>query len=393
MKALFWRTEFYGAMTSGGVAGMHRGMTKALHELGHQTIYASSGKTALPDYVKTYFIPYGNFFRNLPEILTLPYIGKSTKALMKIIENEQPDFLFQHHHDFTIGGTLIKEKTGLPFLLHCDFIQQWTKKNWGKLYMENLLKWGEQIQWESADVIFTISNVAKRMMVDIYGADESKIVVNPNGVNTEFFSHSESERNRIRHQYGIEDKFVQGFSGTFGVYHGVEYLAESIRKTVSLVPDAIFLFIGDGELKPKVEEIIKRDNVENKVIFTGLVPFAEVPSYLSACDVLHSPCINNEDSSEYFGSPTKLFEYMGMQKPIIATSVGQQSDVIMNNHNGLLINEKSSDEIAEAVKEIWNDKELSNNISKNARNDAVNKWDWKNNALRIIDAYRNISAK
>jgi len=390
MKALFWRTEFYGAMTSGGVAGMHRGMTKALHELGHQTIYTASGRMALPDYVKTYFIPYGSFFRNLPEVLTLPYIGKSTKAVLKIIEQEKPDFLFQHHHDFTIGGTLIKERTGLPFLLHCDFIQQWTKKYWGKLYMEKLLKWGEEIQWESADVIFTISNVAKKMMVDIYGAEESKIIVNPNGVDTEFFKFSSEKRNEIRTKLIIEDKFVQGFSGTFGVYHGVEYLAEAIKKTAELVPDAVFLFIGDGELKPKVEEIIKRDNVENKVIFTGLVPFAEVPAYLSACDVLHSPCINNEDSSEYFGSPTKLFEYMGMEKPIVATSVGQQTDVINHKENGLLINEKSPEEIAEAIELLKKEEDLRMNISKNTRIDAVNKWDWKNNVSRILDAYRKL---
>ena len=390
IKALFWRTEFYGAQTGGGVAAMHRGQLDALHRLGHSAIYATSGKTSLPNYVKTYYIPYSRFFWNLPEILTLPHISKSVSAVLKIIEREQPDFLFQHHHDFTIGGTLIKENTGLPFLLHCDFIQQWTKKHWGKLYMEKLLRWGEEIQWEAADTIFTISNVAKKMMVEHYGADESKIIVNPNGVNTDFFKHSDSDRDRIRQQLGIEKKFVQGFSGTFGVYHGVEYLAESIRHTLSRVPEAVFLLIGDGELKPKVEEIIKRDNMQNHVIFTGMVPYSEVPAYLAACDVLHTPCINNADSSEYFGSPTKLFEYMGMSKPIVATNVGQQADVLQERENALLINEKSPEEIAEAIGRLHQDEELANKIATQARRDAVSKWDWKNNVQRIIAAYENI---
>jgi glycosyltransferase involved in cell wall biosynthesis len=386
IKALFWRTEFYGAMTGGGVAAMHRGQLDALYRLDHQTVYATSGGTQLPDYVKTYYIPYNRFFWNLPEVLTLPHVSKSTGEVLRIIEKERPDFLFQHHHDFTIGGTLVKERTGLPFLLHCDFIQQWTKKHWGKLYMEKLLKWGEEIQWEAADKIFTISNVAKKMMVEQYGADESKIIVNPNGVNTEFFKHNETARHEIRRRLGVEDKFVQGFSGTFGVYHGVEVLAEAVRHTLARVPDAVFLFVGDGELKPKVEETIKRDNMQDRVIFTGMVPYSEVPGYLSACDVLHTPCVNNADSSEYFGSPTKLFEYMAMDKPIVATDVGQQGDILTDRHNALLVPERQPDTIAEAIATVRTETELATQIATQARRDAVEKWDWTNNVKRIIAA-------
>jgi len=252
--------------------------------------------------------------------------------------------------------------------------------------MEKLLKWGEEIQWEAADKIFTISNVAKKMMVEQYGADESKIIVNPNGVNTEFFKHNETARHEIRRRFGIEDKFVQGFSGTFGVYHGVEVLAEAVRHTLARVPDAVFLFVGDGELKPKVEEIIKRDNMQNNVIFTGMVPYSDVPGYLSACDVLHTPCVNNADSSEYFGSPTKLFEYMAMDKPIIATDVGQQGDILADRRNALLVPERQPDAIAEAIELLHKEQELATQIAAKARHDAVEKWDWTNNVKRIIAA-------
>lgn len=390
IKALFWRTEFYGAMTSGGVAAMHRGMTNALHQLGHKVVFASSGELLLGDFVKKYHIPYSKFFWNLPEILTLPYISKSVNAVSKIIDKENPSFLFQHHHDFTIGGTLIKEKTGLPFLLHCDFIQQWTKKHWGKLYFEKLLKWAEEIQWDSADAIFTISNVAKKMMAEQYRVSPEKIIVNPNGVDSDFFRPNAGARKRIREHYGISDKFVHGFAGTFGAYHGVEYLAHSIKETIKLVPSSIFMFVGDGELKPKVEEIIKQSNVSNKVIFTGLVPYSEVPAYLSACDVLHTPCVNNEDSSEYFGSPTKLFEYMALQKPIVATRVGQQGDILEHNINAFLVDEKSPEQIALAIQSIANDPSLSDKLANNSRQDAIDKWDWKNNAGRIIQAYYSV---
>src|SRR5512133_3081047 len=134
-------------------------------------------------------------------------------------------------------------------------------------------------------------------------------------------------------------------------------------------------------------KIINSDNAGNHVYFTGLVPYSDVPAFLSACDVLHAPSINNEDSSEYFGSPTKLFEYMGMSKPIVATSVGQQKEVIRHMTNGILIDEKSPESIALAIESLAKDDALRNTLSRNSRNDAVEKWDWKNNVMRIITEF------
>lgn len=391
IKSLIWRNEFYGAITGGGVAGMHRGMFSGFKNLGVDSVYVTSGLAQVPDYVKHYYIPYSQFYRNLPEVLTLPYIKKSYKELLKIIDIEKPDFLLQHHHDFNYGGSLIKRKTSLPFLLHCDFIQQWVKKNWGKLYFSSLLKQAEELQWEMADKIFVISSIAKKIMTEEYKVNADKIIINPNGVNTDFFKFSVESRELKRKELGLDNHFVNGFAGTFGLYHGAEYLAMSIKETIDKIPNSVFLFIGDGETRPNVIEIIKKNNLEKYVIFTGLVPFTEVPAYLSACDVLHSPCVNNEDNSEYFGSPTKLFEYMGIGLPIIASDVGQQSEVISDGHNGLLTSERAPAEISEAIYKIYQDEELRDKLSSNARKDAVEKWDWTNNANRILDAYKSIS--
>ena len=220
-----------------------------------------------------------------------------------------------------------------------------------------------------------------------------KIVVNPNGVDTDFFKNDDIAGMKIRSKLGLNGKIVNGFAGTFGVYHGAEYLASAVKEIVKRNHNAMFLFIGDGETRPKVQDIIKTAGIERNVIFTGLIPYNDVPAYLSACDILHTPCINNEDSSEYFGSPTKLFEYMGMGKPIIATNVGQQAEVIQNGINGILVNEKSPEEIAEAAILLSKEMELSEILSNNSRKDAIEKWDWVNNAKRIIQVYEKVMSK
>jgi len=385
MKVLFWRTEFYGGITVGGTASLHNGKINGFLKLGHQCAYASSGPMALPPEVSYHYIPYNKFFRNFPEVLHFPYNQYSIKRFEDIIKLEKPDFIYQQHHISNWGGAKVKKDLGIPFILHVDGVEYWSKKNWGKMYFSSLIKWAEEIQVGAADAIVTPSQVLKDQLLHYYDINPDKIFPAPNGVDPDKF-HPGIDGNSIRKQLGISQKFVCGFTGTFGHWHGLEVLAKAVKHIVHLIPDAVVLFVGDGNLRHKIEEIMKHDNVFDHAIITGFKPYNEIPSYLAACDVLLTPCVNNPDS-EFFNSPVKLFEYMAMQKPIIATSVGQQRDIFVDRTNAIVIPEQDPEALADAVFTVYKEKELSELIAKNARQDAIDKYDWKNNAQIIIDAY------
>jgi glutamate synthase domain-containing protein 3 len=57
--------------------------------------------------------------------------------------------------------------------------------------------------------------------------------------------------------------------------------------------------------------------------FTGRVPHGQVAAYLDACDIVVAPHVALANGTEFFGSPTKLFEYMSMARPVIASRLGQ----------------------------------------------------------------------
>ena len=391
LKVLFWRTEFYGAVTEGGTASLHNGKIRGFHKLGHKVAYASSGPMILEDGVNYHYIPYSKLFRNLPEVLNMPYMSKSVREFKKIIKIEKPDFIYQHHHDFHYGGSVIKRDLGIPFILHIDGIAYWTKGNWGKLYNKKLLKWAEEIQVHNADAIVVPSQNLKNQIVEWFNVNPDKIYPAPNGVDPDLFT-PEVDGGEFRAKYGIEDKFVVGFTGTFGDWHGLETLAESIKYVIEEIPEAVFFFVGDGNLRPNIERIIKRDKVEKHAIITGFVPYKDIPKYLAASDVLLSPCVNNADSP-FFNSPVKLFEYMAMEKPIVVTKVGQQNDIFEHGVNGLMCEEKQPKELAEQIIESYKNKELSQKIAKQAREDAIEKYDWSVNSQIIIDAYYDIINK
>ena len=221
--------------------------------------------------------------------------------------------------------------------------------------------------------------------------DTNKIIVSPNGVNGEIFSPNKEAGKRIRNEYEIsDDDFVCGFAGSFGFWHGIDTIARSIKIAVEKIPNIKFLLVGDGELKPKLLDIIKNDNVENNVIFTGLIKFEEISAHLNACDVLMTPCKTNDDDSGFFNSPLKLFEYMATQKPTIASDVGQQSIMIGENERGYLIPERNPEALAEEIYNIYKNYDEAHERAKQARKFIINNYDWKQNIKRIYKAYKEV---
>src|SRR5262249_4532870 len=113
-----------------------------------------------------------------------------------------------------------------------------------------------------------------------------------------------------------------------------------------------------------------------------------VPLLLDACDVLVSPHVPLADGSEFFGSPTKLFEYMAMGKGIVASKLGQIGEVLVDGETALLVEPGNVRELSEAIERLGASRELGQRLGAAARRVAVEHHTWKHNAQRVLDAYK-----
>ena len=175
-------------------------------------------------------------------------------------------------------------------------------------------------------------------MVSIQGVDVDRFKPNCGG-------------QEIRAALGISDRSVIGFVGTFGPWHGAPVLAEAAAR-ISESVQCHFLFIGDGEQRKSVEEIIDSSTRKVSASFVGRVSHAEVRAYLDACDIFAAPNVAASDGSEFFGSPTKLFEYMAMARPVVASRLGQIADVIDDGTNGVLVEPGDAEGLARAIERL-----------------------------------------
>lgn len=389
LNVLFWRTGFYGALTVGGFGTLYNSITNEFLKRGHNVHFASGGLMDLPTGVQFHLIEYNKLLRNFPEILNFPYNQKSSKEIIKIIEQYNIDFLYLQHHDFHYGLDIIKGKKDIPLLFQVDSIEYWVKKNWGgKLYFDKMINWCEEIEVKAADAILVISSTVKNQLVEMYNIKEEKIFVSPSGVDVQKF-HPDISDTEIKEKLNLHNNYVIGYSGLFNLYHGIDTLIESIPLITEKIKNVKILLIGDGQLRNFVDDYVNQKKLQDKVIITGLLPFNEVPKYLAACDVLVSP-FKSIDKSTFFNSPIKTFEYMAMGKPIVTTNIGQLADICLDENNSLVMEENNPNSLAEKVFKILGDPQLANQLGKNAREFVVKNYSWSKKYELIMEIYNKL---
>jgi glycosyltransferase involved in cell wall biosynthesis/SAM-dependent methyltransferase len=312
-----------------------------------------------------------------------------TRSALPLIARENPDFIYQRYARFGWVGVAAMLRTSRPLFLEYNGSEVWVGRHWDRIGRLHLLARFERLNLAGAARIFVVSEVERRNL-ESSGIAANKIIVNPNGVDTEVFRPGVGGVD-VRRELGVDtDDVLVGFVSTFGPWHGALTLAEAI-KTIPTKPSARFLLVGSGVLHGEVEQLLRSESETGRVIFTGAVEHSRVPALLDACDVLVAPHVPLTDGSEFFGSPTKLFEYMAMGKGIVASRLGQIGDVLSHEETALLVEPGNAGKLAEAIMRMVDSSELRERLGKKAREVAVQNHTWKQNAQRVLDAYRSLT--
>jgi len=389
LRALYIRAtlvpETNPAQSTGGLATHTSGFAIAAEALGNELDFFVASKTGLEGVNGKIIVAVPSTFlgatRTLFELSNNLMFTLSALLQLRNSTVANVDFLYQRYSRFNFTGAVLSIMFGLPLVLEFNGSEVWVSRHWDPVGQIGLLSRFEALNLSAADLVSVVS-LAQRLSVIGDRVDPGRVLVNPNGVDPDQF-RSDCGGIELRTQLGISDKIVVGFLGTFGPWHGAAVLAEAARLIAS-DSHLHFLFVGDGDQRSATEAHFNLPEGP-RATFTGRVSRSEVPAYLDACDILVSPQTRMPDESDFFGSPTKLFEYMSMSKPVVASRLGQLAEVIADGENGMLVEPGDAAQLASAIVELAGDCSLRARLAAGARRRVEEGYTWRRNAQRVFE--------
>jgi glycosyltransferase involved in cell wall biosynthesis len=317
-------------------------------------------------------------------------------AIVSAASSRRPGFVYQRYSVGAWTGLALAERLRVPLVLEYNGSELWVQRNWGAERRGRLttpLPALERRNLESASLVVVVSDALKEQLINA-GLAPGRVLVAPNGVDLERLrSYREQSPEQWRVQLGLSAAPTIGFVGSFGVWHGVRLLPAMIARVAEAVPGARWQLVGDGDLHAEIRDEIVRRGLGDRVAMPGVVPHERALELLASCDVCVSPHVPNADGSRFFGSPTKLFEYMGLAKPIVASDLEQLGEVIVDGESGLLCPPGDPNAAAAAAVRLLGDPELRAQLGVAALERATTTYSWRAQTARILDALRSGGAE
>ena len=383
---LFLRTDLSGSVRAGGSVSHAKGMVNAFSAAGFNVIYVGDALLpALPAGITQLQIRSLAILDFFDELQLIHYNLRVINRLGAIVRRFRPSLIYQRHAIFNFAGGVIAGRYDIPLILEANDSEVWIKKHWSRLVLEDLATRCEALALQLADRVAVVSAGVEEQL-GRYRVERKRYLLNPNGVDPEEFRPDIDGRS-IRERYGLSEHIVVGFIGSFTRWHGVETLFDAAVSALQQESTLRFLMIGEGDLRSALQKRAADLGLERAIIFTGLVPHSDAPRYLAACDILVSPHLGFEDGTKFFGSPTKLFEYMAMGKPIIASRLEQIGEVIVDGANGLHMKPGDAVQLADQILKLARDGELRRRLGTAARREAVERYTWNANVDRILKSF------
>lgn len=398
---VYLRTDFWARIESGGSYGHTCYVAKELAAVTEQFVCFMAHRYRLLD-------EYG-----LRQVVLTPPGGPDTEetivnatshyqvALTAAFEALKPAYIYERLCLGNYVGALLSRQLQIPYIVEYNGSEISMRRSFdgvGYQYEKEYLQ-AEALAFKQATMISVVSAEVKAGLV-ARGVSADKILVNPNGADLEAYAPATpEEKAAIRAGVQLDPaRPVVGFTGTFGGWHGIDVLAAALPRICEQAADAQFLLIGDGNYKHLVDRAVDEHGLQDRVRRVGRVPQAEGARLLKACDLFVSPHNSHMVDSKFFGSPTKIFEYMAMGGGIVASDLEQIGQILSpalrvgdlrspavsaGRARSVLCEPGNVDEFVECVVRLLANPELWPALGRNSRQAVEDHYSWARHVARL----------
>ncbi len=225
-----------------------------------------------------------------------------------------------------------------------------------------------------ADVVLTLSDPLEESIVESFWLSRSDIRIVPLGVDPDVFEPAEANSG------GFDIAYV----GSIKPHRGVESIVEALNELPADVQADVSVQLFGPAVDEYVGEIEKlAANRAYTLNWHGLVPHQEIPERVGRCDCAVSPLPLHEGFE--VSSPAKIYEYLALGLPIVATAITPHERILQDGHDSILVAPDDPPEMAAAFRRLKTDDAFRAELAANSRRKGIaNGWDTRVNT--ILDA-------
>ena len=202
-------------------------------------------------------------------------------------------------------------------------------------------------------------------------------------------SRDAADAMRRRLGFGSEHVVVAGVGRLVSV-KGFEYLVDAHAEALASVPQLRLVLVGDGDLRAELEARVRALGVADSVVLTGTADRSEIPVYMAAADIVAVPSVRFGGYVD--GLPNVALEAMAAGKPLVASRVGGLPELVRDGENGVLVAEKDSRALADALVALAGDPGLRRTTRRErARRRSGGRGAGTRLAERFVEIYRRVA--
>ncbi|WP_297213187.1 MULTISPECIES: glycosyltransferase family 4 protein [Thermodesulfovibrio] len=316
--------------------------------------------------------------------ISMPYIFES--KIKKYLKKVDIIIVYSPPLPLAMLGTKLKKIFNAKFFLNVQDIFPQNAIDLGVLKNPLLIKFFKYMErnaYINSDLIFVHSEGNSYFLKKNHPDIATKFIVLHNWIDTKQFEGL-SRTNKYRKLYDIEDKFIILFAGVIGPSQGLDFVIELAEKLQDL-KDLVFLFVGDGMEKTKLQDLARAKNLNN-VIFKPFVSKDEYPYLVKDCDV---GLVSLSSKNKTPVVPGKILGYMAAKLPVLAF-LNRESDghsIIKNADCGLSCIHGDIHAAEKLVREIYRNKISLSTYGENGYKYLVNNFEREICIQKLIENF------
>lgn len=293
--------------------------------------------------------------------------------IKKFVSVENIDIIHSHGYKGNFYGLMASKFSRVPII---TTIHLWTGETRKLRFYEYLDK-----RWLVKSMNHVVL-VSPTFYSDVKNSNlgTEHITFIPNGIDTETFNPSRVSGS-VRKEFGIEKALIIGNVARFHQEKGHVQLINIFNRIQSQIPEARLLLVGDGPLRNNLKSLVRRLDLQDKVIFAGVR--SDLPALYKAMDIFVMP-------SQKEGMPMALLEAMAMALPVVATAVGGIPYVISKDGDGVLVEPQDADALFDAITSLIKDSSYRRRLGNRARAKIVSQFSLQILYKKYLEVYEKI---